>query len=273
MSFTTNSHLKTDHLSDEREFSVATTSFNSQEDGVQQDDQLRSQIDNLNSTTRSSNQQQITEITLYSNALKRIFQINNENIERLLNAVSAQRSDSEEKQKFSESDHYESKSKKKYREWTRAIIEYLDAKIHIYSIEKDKVRFAIVWIKDTSKTAWELRKVSVDLNIFIWSNLKDFLLDQLKDLKNRDVNAALRFESLKQTDNQRIQNFEEVYLNHLEEMIMRSFTRADANLWDQMYYVKLKSSAQKAIMSVRSISKKIQDIITIEQRMKKIENI
>ena len=56
-------------------------------------------------------------------------------------------------------------------------------------------------------------------------------------------------------------------------MIMRDLTRADTNLWDQMYYIKLKSSTQKTIMNVEFVLKKIQDITTIKQCMKKIESI
>lgn len=269
---TTNPHSETGHLSEERETPVSPTSSNTPEDGVQQDEQLRPPTDNSNPTAGPSNQQQPAGVTLDPGALERIFQANNENIERLLNAVSAQRSGPGEKQKFPEPGHYEGKSKKEYREWTRAVTEYLDAKAHAYPTEKDKVRFAVAWIKGTPKTAWELRKASVDLETFTWSNLKGFLLDQLEDPKDRGVNAALRFEGLKQSDNQRIQNFEGVYLDHLEEMVMGDPTRADADLWGQMYYAKLKPSAQKAIMGVGPVPKKIQDITTVGQRMEKIES-
>ena len=116
MSSITNSHSETDHLFEKREISVSSTSFNTSEDNIQQNEQLQSSINNSNLTVRLSNQQQFTEVTLDSDVLKQIFQINNENIEHLLNTVSVQHSDSREKQKFSESEHYESKSKKKYHE-------------------------------------------------------------------------------------------------------------------------------------------------------------
>ena len=56
-------------------------------------------------------------------------------------------------------------------------------------------------------------------------------------------------------------------------MIIRDFMRTDVNLWNQMYYIKLKSSTQKTIINVESVSKKIQDITTIKQYMKKIKSI
>ena len=114
MSSTTNSHSETDHLSEKREISVSSTLFNTSEDSVQQNKQLQSSINNSNLTVRLSNQQQFTEVTLDSDVLKQIFQINNENIEHLLNTVSVQHFNLKEKQKFSESEHYKSKSKKKY---------------------------------------------------------------------------------------------------------------------------------------------------------------
>ena len=111
-----NSHSETDHLSEKREISVSSMLFNTLEDDVQQNKQLQSSIDNSNLTVRLSNQQQSAKVTLDSDMLKQIFQINNENIECLLNAVFVQCFDSREKQKFSEFEHYESKSKKKYHE-------------------------------------------------------------------------------------------------------------------------------------------------------------
>ena len=201
MSLTTNSHSETDHLFEKREIFVSSMLFNTSKNSVQQNEQLWFSIHNSNLTVRSSNQQQFTEIILNSDALKWIFQINNKNIKCLLNAISAQCFNSKEKQKFSKSEHYESKSKKKYCEWTWVIIKYLNAKTHVYLTKKDKIHFAIIWIKDTLKTAWELWKVNVNLKIFTWLNLKRFLLDQLKDFKNQDVNAALCFKNLKQSDN------------------------------------------------------------------------
>ena len=53
-------------------------------------------------------------------------------------------SDLKKKQKFSESEHYKSKSKKKYHEWTQAIIEYFNVKTHVYLTKKNKVHFAVV---------------------------------------------------------------------------------------------------------------------------------
>ena len=116
MSLTINSYSKTDHLSEKREILISSMSFNTSEDSIQQNEQLQSSINNSNLTAELSNQQQSTEVTLDSDMLKQIFQINNENIECLLNTVSAQYSDLREKQKFSESEHYKNKSKKKYCE-------------------------------------------------------------------------------------------------------------------------------------------------------------
>ena len=40
--------------------------------------------------------------------------------------------------------HYKNKSKKKYHKWTQVIIEYFNAKTHVYTIEKNKVCFTVV---------------------------------------------------------------------------------------------------------------------------------
>ena len=116
MSSTTNSHSETNHLFKKRKIFVSLMSFNISKNDVQQNKQLQSLINNSNLTARLSNQQQFVEVTLDLNTLKQIFQINNENIEHLLNTVSVQHSDLKEKQKFSEFEHYENKSKKKYHE-------------------------------------------------------------------------------------------------------------------------------------------------------------
>ena len=106
MSLTTNSHSKTDHLFEKRKISVSSMSFNISKNDVQQNKQLQSSINNSNFTVRLSNQQQLTEVTLDSDVLKQIFQINNKNIKHLLNTVSVQCFDLREKQKFLESEHY-----------------------------------------------------------------------------------------------------------------------------------------------------------------------
>ena len=97
MSLITNSHSETDYLFEKKEIFISLTSFNILKDSVQQNEQLQSSINNLNFIAKLSNQQQLVEVTLDSNMLKQIFQINNENIKYLLNIISAQYFDLREK--------------------------------------------------------------------------------------------------------------------------------------------------------------------------------
>ena len=92
-----NSHSETDYLSEKREIFVSSMLFNTSKNDIQQNEQLQSLTDNSNFTAELSNQQQFVEVTLDSNMLKQIFQINNENIEYLLNTISVQYSNLREK--------------------------------------------------------------------------------------------------------------------------------------------------------------------------------
>jgi len=150
--------------------------------------------------------------------------------------------------------------------------ELFEAKPDIYPTNKAKVNCAAAWISGNPKSAWGRRKTDVDLSTFTWEDFQEFLRNQLEHAEDRGMNATLRFEALKQGESQKIQDFEEVFNDALGELKILSSTRKDEEHWARTYFAKLRTSAQRAILSAGPVPKTIVEVTAAGHRMENLRH-
>lgn len=96
-----------------------------------------------------------------------------------------------------------------YNTFIRALERRYELNPSQYTTDRIKVVYASSWLRKTIETTWatkekELKRMGQS---YSWEEFKEFLHNDLEDVRNRGFAAAIRFENLKQQPGQAVQQF------------------------------------------------------------------
>jgi hypothetical protein len=191
-----------------------------------------------------------------------------EQLVRILQAATAE-SRRTEVIKLPDPEKYYGRNMKEHIEWTRYLDKYFANKARTFPTEQDKVTFASAYLRGNIEAAWSRLEPNLDLATYTWSQLKEFLLDEIEDPQNRGWTAALKFTELQQGAQQSVQSFMATFQERVNEVASEK-SKDDELLWVRFFFAKLRPDIRKQIQNYQNPPNKLSELCALATRIEQL---
>lgn len=165
---------------------------------------------------------------------------------------------------------YYGNSLHEYNTFIRALERRYELNPSQYATDRIKVVYASSWLRRTVETTWATKEKELKRTgqSYSWEEFKEFLHNDLEDVRNRGFAAAIRFENLKQQPGQSVQQFASKFDETYDDLALNM-----EQLRTQQFFAKLLPSIRDLVQNYQDPPTNRNELAALVARLEAVHKI